>query len=396
MANEVVWYDSAETGAPTLNNAAGSLDAVLYACLVTGFRVLTLDSITVTSEVATATYAAGHGYSDKRVLELAGAATGAINGRKLITVTGASTFTFPAPGVSDGAISGTITAKRAPLGWTRPLTSGNVSIYERTDVTATGMKLRVDDSGSGAASATAARWRMIETYTDLSTFTGPTPPASAFSGAGVYIPKGTDSTTAKHWVLVGDGRTFYLFTEASSYPATSYSGTPQGIFAFGDIEPFRTGDPYACVLAGAESALSGANSSCLGVISNPSSANNASQVMLARPYHGIGAPAFSNLCGLGSSRRVGGLSGLPAYPSPVDNGMVISRPLFMTENNSTFSNPLRGQARGMGDPLGAIPGGLLHLQVLDSVVGSDRRWLLVGFNQQGSYGHAAFDLTGPW
>lgn len=44
MSNTVVWYDSTETGAPVLNNAAGSLDGVLNA--MPGDRsVLTLDSL---------------------------------------------------------------------------------------------------------------------------------------------------------------------------------------------------------------------------------------------------------------------------------------------------------------------------------------------------------------
>lgn len=392
MANEIVWYDSSETGAPTLNNAAGSLDAVLYACLVTGFRTITLDSITVSSNVATATFSGGHGYGDKRMVEISGATPSGLNGRKLITVTGASTFTFPTSGIADGAASGTITAKRSPLGWTRPLNSGNVSMYARTDVTATGMKLRIDDSGSGAASATSARARMVESYTDLNTFTGAAPGASAFGGNGVYIPKGANSTDAKRWVLVGDGRTIYFFTEASSYPASSYSGMPQGIWAFGDIEPYRAGDPFACMLAGSESD-SGVNSSGLGATNPVGSTPSQDHTALPRAFNGIGSPVRAAMVGPGS-RRVG--SGGPAYPSPVDNGMAIATPVLIAENNSAFNHPLRGHMRGLGDPVASIPGGLLHLQVLETVTGSDRRWLLVGFQQQGSYGHAAFDITGPW
>ena len=41
------------------------------------------------------------------------------------------------------------------------LNSGNVSIYTRSDVAATGMALRVDDSGAGVASATSARTRLL-------------------------------------------------------------------------------------------------------------------------------------------------------------------------------------------------------------------------------------------
>lgn len=394
MANEIVWYDSSETGAPVLNNAAGSLDAVLYACLVTGFRTITLDSITVASNVATASYSAGHGFGDKRMVELAGAATGLINGRKLVTVTGAGTFTFPAPGVADGTISGTITAKRSPLGWTRPLNSGNVSMYERTDVAATGMALRIDDSGSGAASATWARARMVESYTDLTNFTGAAPVASVFSDAGVYLPKGANNTNGKKWTLVGDGRTFYLFTEAASFVASSYSGTPQGIWAFGDIDSFRAGDAYSCILAGAEDG-SGGNSSCLGWSQGLGSDLTQQQIVLSRPFNGIGvAVRAANVATGASNRRFGG-SG-PTYPSPVDNGIAICSPVMVSESASAFAHPLRGVLRGVGDPLGTIAGGSLHLQVLETLVGSDRRWLLVAFNQGGSYGHVAFDITGPW
>ena len=95
-----------------------------------------------------------------------------------------------------------------------------------------------------------------------------------------------------------------------------------------------------------------------------------------------------------SNRRFGG-SG-PAYPSPIDNGVPICSPVMVSESSAAFVHPLRGILRGVGDPLATIAGGSLHLQVLETVVGSDRRWLMVGFNQAGAYGHAAFDITGPW
>ena len=105
MANDVVWYHSDEVGAPTLNNAAGSLNDVLYACLVTGFRSQTLTSINVASNVATATLA-GHGYTNDMMVDVAGATPAGLNGRKRITVTGPGTFTFPTTGVADGAATG--------------------------------------------------------------------------------------------------------------------------------------------------------------------------------------------------------------------------------------------------------------------------------------------------
>ena len=394
MANEIVWYHSEETGAPVLNNAAGALDAVLYACLVTGFRTQTLTGVAVAANVAAATLA-GHGYADQMMVEISGATPGGVNGRKRITVTGSGTFTFPTTGVADGAATGTIVAKRSPLGWTRPLNSGNVSMYARSDVSATGMKLRVDDSNTGVASATAARARMVESYSDLNPTTGLSPTDAQLSG-GQYWTKGADTAAAKMWVLVGDGKTFYLFTDASSYPAASYSNVPHGVYGFGDIEPYRAGDAYACFIAGAGSA-SNPGASALGNLVGLAGASSSYECVLPRPFNGIGGAVRAAMTGTGATggnRRIGG--GGPAYPSPVDNGLLIHYPALLSESNTTFQNPLRGHLRGLGDPLALLAGGALHKQVFTTVVGSDRAWLLVGFNQQGSYGHAAFDLTGPW
>ena len=125
MANEVIWFDSAETGAPTLNNAAGSLIAVLDACLLNGFNLKSI-TINVAGGVATAT-CNGHGFSTAtgKLVSIAGATPNELNGLKQIASATSNTFTFPAPGVPDGAATGAITAKRAPLGWTKVHAAAN-------------------------------------------------------------------------------------------------------------------------------------------------------------------------------------------------------------------------------------------------------------------------------
>ena len=47
MSQYVVWFDSSETGAPVLNNAAGRLIGVLDACLITGFNT---KAVTITTK----------------------------------------------------------------------------------------------------------------------------------------------------------------------------------------------------------------------------------------------------------------------------------------------------------------------------------------------------------
>lgn len=388
MANEIVWYDDTETGAPVLNNAAGALIALLDALLVTGFNSQTLTSVSVTGGVATVTKA-GHGYTTARMLDIAGAGTALVNGRKLVTVTSSSTFTFPAAGVADGTISGTITAKRSPLGWARTHSGGaTVGMYSRTDSAATAMSLRVDDS-SGVQSYPCARVVMVESFSDVNTYSNPTPTAAQISG-GQYWMKGANSSAAKPWLLVGDGRTFWLFLDSQNYPASNYSGVPVGPYSFGDLKSYKAADAYACMLVGNLS--SSGESMVFGQsAASPGSAPTALASMVARSANAIGAgiPALNI-----ATHRFGGSSS-GAYPSPVDNGLVVSMPVLVYDATASIG-AIRGEARGIADPLANIPMGLLHKQVLSNLTGSSRDFLAVSFQMTGSQGHMLFDITGPW
>lgn len=386
MANDIVWAHSGETGAPVVNNAAGSVEALLHAFLVTGWRVQTLTSMSVSSGVATCILA-GHGYSDQRMLDVAGAAVGAVNGRQLITVVDSATFTFPAPGVADGAVGGTISVKRSSLGWARPHTNGaGVSIFARTDPTATAMALRIDDSGAGVASATEARVLQVWGYTSISSWAEQAPTAVQQAG-GLFWGRGSNNATPKQWVMVGDSRSFYLFIEGSS-SAPTYD--PQGIFGFGDIEPEAAGDAFACAVFGKTS--SGESTTAFGWCESfgrgPAIAG-----YLARSYVGLGDPMACGMQGPLAGYRLGSY-GTP-FPSPVNNGLRLHGPLFLAEGGAIFQYPVRGVVRGMAAPLANMNRNL-HLRLLDNVVGSDRRWLIVSFSQSTAYGSAAFDVTGPW
>jgi hypothetical protein len=391
MANEIVWYSSDEVNAPVQNTAAGSLDAVLYACLVTGFNAQTLTSVTVASNVATATKSA-HGYSDGRMLDLSGAGTAAINGRKKITVTGVNTFTFDATGVADGTISGTITAKRSPLGWTRPASAGNVSIYARTDATATAMVLRLDDSNAGVASATNARASMLETWTDVNTFTGQAPTSAQLSG-GVYWPKGTSNATGKKWVLVGDSKAFYLFLESANSAWTGGSYT--GLFGvgFGDLVSYKGSDSYNAFLAGYSNSSQNVSCSAFTASNSNTALSNSSGFYLARAHVQTGAavPALS----VAPASTYGGLFGTGnlTYPDPISGSFVLAGPAIVSE-----SAGMRGVLPGLYGCLHANAAIGIHAQPQSNLTGSSKSWLpvsLVG----GSitlFGAAFFDITGPW
>lgn len=392
MANEVVYYSSDETGAPILNNANGAMINVLDACLINGFNAKSVTSLIVAGAVATATISA-HGYLTGRIVEFTGSSVtggtpGALNGNQKITVVDANTVTFPAPGIADQTAAGTITCKRPGLGFVKEYSGTNKAIYKRTHVQATAMMLRVDDTGSGVASATLARALMVESATGIDTYTNHTPTTAQLSG-GQYWSKGANDSSTKQWILVGDGRTFYFWTEHGSQ---TFAGTGAlHMRMFGDITSYRAGDAYGCAIGG-DFDTSGSSFLPFGY-SAGSVASNGIGFLLARMSdtisYAIGA-AFT--CQYASA--IVGNSG-PSYPSPVDNGLALVTKPILSEVNATFSHPIRGHARGLMLPIATV-GNRLHKRTLTGLTYFDGEVLMVANVTTGQPGSIGVDITGPW
>lgn len=396
MPHPVIWYTSKDAGAPTLNNAAGSLINVLDACLINGYNLKSVTSITVSGGLATATVSA-HGFRDQQIVLVEGATPPALNGRKRVTVTGSNTLTFDATGVPDGSATGSITIKAAPLGWEKRYAGTNKAVYARTAPEATAMVLRIDDTGSGAAAATYARAVMYESMVDVDTGTNPTPTVAQIA-AGQYWSKGPNSATAKPWMLIGDDRFFYFFTESFSVSQSYASRNGYLQHAFGDIVSYRASDAYHCLIGGSFS-----TSPQLSLINSGYNLNSAvvtnNSSLIARMSNQITrAVDFAPLTFFGSSATTFGGGG-PAYPSPVDNGGVIVTPVPCLEENSVFGRPVRGHFPGLAIPLFNI-GTQLNETILTNLIGTDRAMICVGITGPGSnstnYGSIFIDIDGPW
>lgn len=387
-----IWYSSTELNAPTLNNAAGSLIAVLDACLVNGFGLKSVTSITLSGTLATVT-CTGHQFSGgvgKRVL-IAGSSVTAINAAHEVTVVDANTFTFPT--TATGTVSGTLTAKRAPLGWTKPYSGTNLAMYQRTDGMATGMLLRVDDTGSTPASTTYARAFGVESATDVTTYSGQFPTQVQLAN-GVYVSKGLSNTTAKQWHLVGDGRTFHLFSDDGPYSATSHIGLHY--FTFGDGDSWRSGgDPYCCVIGGGNGS-NGENNSHTSIL--PTSVNG---MYVARQTNLIGSSVKASYWGRGVNSPGNGSDSGGAYPSPVDNGMALERTVLIREDNVNFQHPFRGRARGMAHPMGYLNSsdsiaGAFHAALTNGWLGTTDTYVSFIALSQSARSFLFFNLTSEW
>lgn len=359
-----IWYDSGEAGAPTLNNVAGSLLEVLRACLINGFGSKTVTSIAVASGVATVTCAA-HGFTGAygKLVLISGSTEPLLNGNKQPGNVLTNSFTYAAPGVADGTYTGTLSAKRAPLGWTEPYTGTNVAMFARSAPEATSMLLRVNDSASAPATATHARALMVESATGVDAYTGPGPTEAQYAG-GIQCNKGASSVTAKSWLLLGDDRGFYLFTGDPA--ATSLL---VGL-AFGDINSYTDADAYGCFISGTASTSTSTSSSGLtynvSLVSVPSSAQNA----MARLKTGVGGAVAFGLSGVASPQNIGGVDA--NMGTDVAN-FVVHRPLYLRDTSAG----VRGHMPGLCQLL-ASQTVLTHLQQFTDNAG--RRYLAIRVN----------------
>ena len=395
MSAYVLYFDSSDTGAPVMNNAVGSLIGVLDACLINGFNNKAVASVNVASGVATATIN-GHGYSSvaSKDVDIAGATPAALNGRKTITVLNANTISFAAPGVADGAATGTITAKRSALAWTKEFTGTGKAIYKRSDVTAGVMMLRVDDSNVSPASATDARAFMVESATNVDTFTGQAPTQGQLAD-GQYWNKGDNNATAKQWSLIGDSKGFYLTVQSNSTvlpnptPNDSFSGAVCGM---SDFKSLVVGDAYNTLLAGCDTAGGGGGTGggVIGTALNYGQNSSNRTMVAARPYNQVGASVQLTSVGIGSNY----IASFPLFPSPVDNGLLVNPTLLLTEQIASVAQ-VRGLLRGAVQMLAHRV--LDHGSIIDTVANLPGRKLLIWqVYSIGGSTRFALDLTGPW
>ena len=387
----VKYFHNQLPGAPVLNNAAGAMIALLDACLVNGFGLKTLDSLVVSGGIATGTVSTGHSFEPDTIAEIAGATPSGLNGQKRILSVSGNSFTFDATGISNQTATGTITAKLAGAGWTKPFTGTNAAAFRSGDPASTRMYLLVNDPSGSNASV-----RGYENLTDaIGTGQAAFPTAVQVGGNGLFMPKASSvsATAARSWVLVADARTFYLWVATSAGFATGIT------FMFGDIAPVRSGDSFACVIAG--STVDNTNSTGANTqdVSHSSTTAAAGGMFMPRSFAGIGGS--SSVLHRGESYWTtngfsAGTNNQIAFPNPSDNSLLLNRVVVVELGTSSLRGVQRGllhtpqqcqaffDTRSKTDGQGAYAGRKL-LFLLGNGAGAGAR----------SAGYF-LDITGPW
>lgn len=389
MSTSVKYFHSAMSGAPTLNGVAGSLIAVLDACLVDGFGLKSADSVVVSGGIATVTFSTGHSFEPDVIALVAGATPAGLNGEKRVLTTSTNTITFDADGIADGTATGTITIKLAPAGWAKPFSGTNLAAYRSTDPTGTRMFLRVADG------TTTARVVGYESMSDVNTGVRAFPLDTQLAGGG-YIPKASAANaTARAWTVIADSRGWWLHAHTN----TANLGISGNVWGFGDYDSYKSGDPFACALQCSMMDTSSSN----GI--NLASAEYAGLSVTGGPFT---ARSFTGLGGSvqldhaqESHRASNGVSGaeasamVPAYPNGPNNSLILSRNLLVERGVA-----LRGVSRGL---LLAAQNCHAAFNWRDKVPGqgqyAGRTLMAVKCGSAAgtsSAGVVFFDITGPW
>lgn len=332
----VKYFHSGMADAPVLNGVSGSLITVLDACLVNGFSLRSVDAMAITSNVATVTISAGHGYEVDAVVLIEGATPAALNGHKRVLSATLNTLTFAATGVPDQSATGTITARLAPAGWLKAFSGAQLAVYRSPHLAGTQMALRVDDTASQNARAVG-----YEAMSDLNTGFGAFPMSVQVAG-GLYWPKANSSaTTARPWLVVADDRTFYVWVNTG----TAGFSEEGFVYGFGDFTSTKGGDPYACFITGATGDIStttAANAQTLGYHDLAGSA--ALSQWVARSFTAIGGalPVSRKAESYNTANTYSGNTASIAYPNGPDNGLYLSRSLVMEISPLSVRGVMRG------------------------------------------------------
>ena len=241
----VKYFSSGMAGAPQIANNWGDLVTMLDACLVNGFALKAIDTLTFADGIATATISSGHAYRPFQVVEIAGAEQPEYNGsfRVLTTTTTAFTYAVTGAPVSPATTTTNLSAKVAPLGWEKPFAGTSKAAYHSKNPQSPQNILLIDNSLKTPNYTTGwAKWAnvgIVEDLSDIDTIVGaqapydPNNPTQNWkqvtaSQWGWYKwfharskqdeSNGDSGGGGRNWVLIGDDRLFFLFcTNAAGY-----------------------------------------------------------------------------------------------------------------------------------------------------------------------------------
>lgn len=403
MKGGIKVYKSTDTGAKLNSGQSGALIAILDDVLVNGYGGANISSIIKVNNVATVNTTGPHGFNDGDICKITGSDQSAYNNEFEVTLAGSNAFTIPIPNEAPNSVTGTMRCVKAPLGFTKPFSGANKAVYRSSDPTSNRFYLRVVDDASGANGGAEASFTMAEVMTGTDTWDTLVPSPSRVP-AGYLVAKSNVSTTAaRHWMIIGNSKLFYLFCYFNNNDVLLSSGNISNAL-FGDVISYSPNDAWNTVIGGHAGNIGTQyylNNPIFSISSSnpyttPVTNTNLSSyghLMLMRDYSGgIGGKSAQVVgSGYGANSVIGSSSSIP-YPNGADGGF------YMVPVNILQGEPncLRGRLPGVYDGLHGRCFG--NTDIFTGVAGFPGRKFMSVYGSMGQYntGVIYIDITGPW
>lgn len=269
IGDDFTWMHSGQLGATVLNALGstpnGQMLVMLDACLIDGFNIQTVSSVTINGSDIILTFGLPHGYALKQKITVSGSDDPLLNGSHRIISLTTDTVTLKISGVTNTA--GIVKTKVSPLGFesvigtSKPLIRG----YRSKDPTSTKTVLHLDMSypeGAGYNATSPARRAMVTACTGIDEEGAPigdyfasinNKPTNVNGSLFWHEARSNsktlsvDSTSPLSWVIVGNGKYFYFFH--SWYPSDYQL---RDFYAFGDMNKLGVNDQHCCILKAGE------------------------------------------------------------------------------------------------------------------------------------------------
>ena len=240
-------------GSLPLDNAAGTLTAILQAILVDGYNIHTT-GVTIAQTAGTATLTkTGHGFIVGQIIRVSGFDQAGYNiDAKVLTVPTADTLTYAVNSGTTSPGTGTGAVKMCPLDWT-PYANQGTNILGWQQPVGVGLWLVVDDTGT-----TDARFKGFTALTANPLATTSTPGMNDSNGSnafptntnltgGFFLRKSADGTD-RAWICLSDRKTIIF----QSNPATT---TTRSTLIFGDYKSYKASETTQGICVGDHASL---------------------------------------------------------------------------------------------------------------------------------------------
>ena len=402
MTNFVQMYRSTDLNSPVLSGESGKLVDLLNAVLVTGYTTAALTApIAGSGTTATATITAANTTLETGNWVTISGCTGTdaslFNGTFQITVDSSTQFHYTTTSALSGNSTGTPVYAKAGLGWTKPHSDTGRGAFLPQAVTGyPRFYLYMNDNSPvqppDASTYRQAAVRGYKTMSNIDSGTSPFPTAAQQATGICWRKSASTDATARPWVLVGNGRTFYFVPNSDNSLSAG-----RGFYGFGGFESFKVGDENNCFING-WAGFNGTFQSAAGVglaYGNTVSFSTTGGSYAACGLAQTGPPVLlANFVGF-----TNGAYGLGAastshitYPAPADTGVWFQQPLIFETALTT--------------PRGRLSGFYVHCHSTfptadgDKVSGvgnlSGASLVCVSITSSSIQGQVHLDVVGPW